>query len=866
MFTPTPPPTPTATLPAERAAPLAWVAALLAVVVAVLGLVVSASWPGALAGSMPLTPMSAASRDCGGVLAQVRLPDDVERMPGAAATAVGVDCLYRLDVAQPPPGSGLFIPGLVAHALVSVNGQVLMDTLGDTLEDTLGERPSAAAKGALPPLPQRAERIVRLQVPDAAWQAGSNRIEIRAAGARAVLLSRVYLGPMAEVRRQHLWRMLGVVVGPSLVAAVIGTLGLCMLMLWSRRRDPLDAYFGIGTLSWAGHTFWTVSPWPLLAGVHVSVWWTALYAFWVCMLVIFCTRFARWHWPRFERGVWAFALATPVVLYAAAAADQLDNASSLWRLLLIGLVAVGVAAVLRASMQQPSIDRWLVAASGVVSLLFAAHDWSVSQTEGGDNPVYLVPYAGVVFVLFVMRMLIDRYVSAAGALEQLNTRLEQRVAEQGLALTQAVDDMRAARDAAEDADRAKTRFLAAASHDLRQPAHALSLYMAALRSEPLPPPQEELVQRMSGSLSALESMFSLLLDISQIEGGGLVPAPEVFEIAPLLRRLAEEFAPQLEARGLRLGLRLPPAGTPCTCSDPVLVERVLRNLIANAAKYTEQGGVLIACRLRTALPATPARPGTPPKAGPAEHTRALALAPQWRIEIWDSGVGIAEADRTRVFEEFFQADNPGRDRARGLGLGLSIVRRLVRLLGLSIELRSRLGHGSCFALRLPQAAPLAALTAGADAGPGLASVEGMTVGLIEDDLAVRDAMRLLLRRWGCRVAEGADADELQQSLQALQALQTPQASGDGPPHPDVLLVDHRLQAGRHGGGEALRLFERWGTRVPLLVLSGEAQLQPLREGGQACMAKPVSPTLFRQWLAANRPAPPAANAAKEPTA
>lgn len=793
---------------------VAWVRIALPSVVAVFVTLVAASL-GQIASTATrasaVLSLDQAQRVCAGGTARITLPDQSLLRPRSPGP---IECRYRLSVADAARGSGLLIPDLAAHARIEINGHVVFDSFHDTSQ----------------PVPRSADRIVLIDVPDAIWSVGANLIDIRAAGPQRMSLSALYLGPLPEVRRLHRLRVFGVIVGPSLVAAVVGTVGMCMALLWARRRDPLYGYFGIGTLCWAVHTLWTVLPWSPLSGVHHTVWWTSLYSFFATMLVIFCVRFADWRSPRFERVLWTVALSAPVVLYAALSVDGLDLATDLWRLLLICLVGLGVFAVVRTSLKRPDMDKLLVVASGLASFAFGVRDWLTSESDGGNNPIYLVPYAGLVFVVFVVRMLIDRFAHAEEQLEVINAELEQRVASQNTELRDAMEKMRQARDAAEAADHAKTRFLAAASHDLRQPAHALALYMAALRSERLDPTQADLVQRMSGSLSALETMFNMLLDMSRIDAGALTPAAKTFAIEPMLRQLAEEFAPQAEAQGLRLALRLPSSTAAFAHSDPVLVERIVRNLLANAVKYTSRGGILVACRLRRAC-----SPGNV-----HAHTSR-----HWRIEVWDTGVGIADHDKRRVFEEFFQVDNPDRDRAKGLGLGLSIVHRLVKLLGLNLLLYSRPGRGSCFALCLPQATVCAAVPAALPPAIATAAVAGMTVGMIEDDMEVRDAMRTLLQRWGCTVVEGADADELELHVNETDCLSLP----------DALLVDHRLRAGKTGPAEANVLFERWEARAPMLIVTGESDLEEIKAAGYACLAKPVSPALLRNWLASIRKPP-----------
>jgi len=766
--------------------------------------------------------LAQAQRSCGtGPVQEVSLPDEVKL---GRDDSEPVECNYRLRFNGEPRGFGIFIPRLSAHAIVDVNANEM----------------SNSALDPMLPNPRSVDRIVLLEVPEALWHTGDNTIEIHASGPRVIALSKVQIGPIEQLKREHRARVLSVVIGPSLVAAVVGTLGLCMVLLWVRRRDGLYGYFGAGTFFWGLHTLWTVSPWSPINGSHLTVWWTSLYTCFVAMLIIFCVRFAEWDWPKLERALWVIPVVAPIVMYASIAWDKLGLASELVRLLLLGMVGLGVIAVIRASIRRLDVDKALVLASAIASFGFGVHDWLAELRDDGDNPIYLVPYAGLIFVVFVVRMLIDRFARTTQQLEVMNTELGQRVATQTAELHDAVEKMREARDAAEAADHAKTRFLAAASHDLRQPAHALALYMAALRSERLEPTQADLVERMSGSLSALETMFNMLLDVSRIDAGALTPVGTTFAIEPMLRQLAEEFAPQAEAQGLRLALRLPSAtaATPAFAhSDRLLVERIVRNLLANAVKYTFRGGVLLACRRRSTWPAN----------------SAAAPAPaHWRIEVWDTGVGLGEADKQRVFEEFFQVDNPSRDRAKGLGLGLSIVHRLVKLLGLHLILYSRLGRGTCFTLYLPQASSSGAAAVERSPVAPASSVAGLTVGVIEDDIEVRDAMRILLQRWGCRVVEGADADDLELHVNEADCLILPEA----------ILVDQRLGAGKTGPEEAGLLFERWGTEIPMLVVTGESDLALIKAAGHACLAKPISPTLLRNWLASVRvlPSDPATTA------
>lgn len=741
-------------------------------------------------------------RSCGSGWVKTKLPDEVD----APAPGAGVTCRYLFRVAKPVPGQGIFLPGLLAHMKLQVNGQTVADTLRE----------------AASTLPRSFNRIVLVEVPDSAWADGANVIELTASGTTFFSVSRLHLGPLPALRRLHHWKVLGVVIGPAIVASILGTLGLCMLLLWRRRREALFGYFAAGNLAWAAHTLWTVLPWSPLSGIHHTVWWTSLYTFFVVMLIVFCIRFADWRWPRLEHALLGVAGAAPLVLYGSAALGGLSFAAELWRLLLVGLVGMGALAVARAVLFRRSVNRSLILMAGCAAFTFGIHDWLTSVYRGGDNPIYLVPYAGLPFAVFVVHLLMDRFVQGAEQLERMNVVLGQRVASQNAELQQTMEQMRQARDAAQAADQAKTRFLAAASHDLRQPAHALALYMAALRTEQLRPNQAELVQRMSGSLAALEAMFNMLLDISRIDAGALIPATKPFALEPVLRQLADEFAPQAEARGLRLSVRLPKDTSAHVHSDPMLVARILRNLLTNAIKYTGSGGILLACRMRTA------------------SQRAGQQRPQWRVEVWDTGVGISLANQTRIFDEFFQVDGSGRDHAKGLGLGLSIVRRLADLLDHPLEMGSREGRGSCFALRLPSASGRAQGTA-VPASTDVTPIQGMKIGVIEDDVEVRHAMRELLGRWGCQVFEGSDA----QSLLACLLQEDHQAQLD------ALLIDYRLAEGKIGPQEAKAFSDRWRS-MRTLIITGESELEAVTASGIEWLAKPVSPALLWHWLASLR--------------
>jgi signal transduction histidine kinase len=363
--------------------------------------------------------------------------------------------------------------------------------------------------------------------------------------------------------------------------------------------------------------------------------------------------------------------------------------------------------------------------------------------------------------------------------------------------------------ALEQASQARSRFLAMASHDLRQPIHALALYLAALREDVDTPGPRELVVRASRTVDSLANMFEELLDLSRLEAGTVVAEPRPCSLYALVTRLAEEYRARAP-EGLELVVHIPKhnkheAGDALT--DPLLAERILRNLIDNAVKYTGRGRVLLAIRRH-------------------EHN--------WRVEVRDNGPGIGEADCARIFEEFYQVS--ATETAQGLGLGLAIVHRLCRLLGHPIEVRSRLGVGSVFAVTIPRSERAA--EAVAEVLPrGEAS---LNLVLIDDDAEVRDSMHMLLTRWGHRVAAAADTGELVLSQGFV---------------PDAIVADLRLAAGRSGIDEIAHLRSRLGQHLPALVVTGESDAERLRAiqaSGLPWLAKPVRPVRLRSWLAGVR--------------
>lgn len=371
----------------------------------------------------------------------------------------------------------------------------------------------------------------------------------------------------------------------------------------------------------------------------------------------------------------------------------------------------------------------------------------------------------------------------------------------GIVLSRRLREVKAQRDRAWRTDRDKSRFLAIASHDLRQPVHALGLFAATLLRRLNQTPHEPLVRNLVQGVDGLEQSFAALLDISRLDGGSLVAHSETFALRDMFRRLHMQYGGQAEFAGL--ALRFSPGGKVVT-SDPQMLERIVGNLVQNAIKYTPSGGVAVVARTGKGCV---------------------------RIEVWDTGRGIAAAALPRIFDEFYQAGRSERDRTQGLGMGLAIVKRLALLLGHQVAVVSTPGRGTVFSVSVPFGSlpGIQEEVAPSDTLPMTLSRPYLVL-VVDDEEPIREGLRLLLQSWGLQAVTAADATQAEHAVLALEG------------RIDLVLSDYYLGEGADGLSLISRIRGLCGRRVPAVVITGDAALSAHTERPDVpVLIKPVQP-------------------------
>lgn len=482
-----------------------------------------------------------------------------------------------------------------------------------------------------------------------------------------------------------------------------------------------------------------------------------------------------------------------------------------WLLLLFGAATVWGAGPLLLLMDNPSAGILLT------GLFLAAASLSAPLVVAWRNAVHLslIPALAPLLIMLMLgslsggpaASLLLAFLAAAFLLVLERLTLAQN---DSLALLLAarfrnedlVRQLRSQVDVAARANQEKTRFVASAAHDLRQPLHALGMFCATLDQRLQDTPERPLVRNMMSAIESLEDSFGAMLDISRLDAGVVQPLPQIFPIRDIFRRLYQQFGGDAEARNLALRFR---ATRRVVQSDPLLLERVLANLVQNALRYTRNGGVLVTAR---------------------RYRGAVAL------EVWDTGPGIADDMKEMIFREFYQIDNPERDRSRGLGMGLAIVQRICHLLDHPLDLRSRVGKGSVFRVVVPVGDITAVDATIPEATLPARKLGIVTVLLIDDERSIREATRELLKPMHVDVIAAATISE---AVELAKGSQVPI---------DMILSDWRLR-GQENGVEAVKAVRAiTGEATPAMLVTGDTSTDLLKrahQSGLVVLHKPLQP-------------------------
>lgn len=523
--------------------------------------------------------------------------------------------------------------------------------------------------------------------------------------------------------------------------------------------------------AWVAAAFALTSDWtpPQLAWAAAALTWAALLGL------------ARRSWVR-KRSGWQLGAGLLLTLLLAMAPLALDDGAARMPLLWAhGLFSLALAAAV--GPHRPSMG--MVALFALLASLCAG--------------VEMLPY-GLAFALLCV------------ASAQRARRSWGSVLARSMASSDRLRQMERNRDAALRRDRDKSRFLAIASHDLRQPVHALGLFAATLHKRLSATPDGALTSNLVRSIEGLERSFNALLDLSRLDEGVIPTHVQAFMVGDLFRRLHMQYGGQAELSGL--SLRFSPGGK-AVVSDAQLLERILGNLIQNALRYTAQGGVAVVART----------------------TRS-----HLNLEVWDTGCGIGEEDLAQIFDEFYQVGRGERDRSQGLGMGLAIVKRLTLLLGHQLEVVSTPGRGSMFRVGVPRSSLVGAdeESGAVDTLPMVPEAVGAEMVLvIDDEESIREGLVMLLQEWGYQVVAAANGDEAERALFALEG------------RVDVVLSDLHLGPGPGGNEVVASLRRLCGRQIPAILVTGDTagpQLKTVTGGPDPVLFKPVQAKALRNAL------------------
>ncbi len=651
--------------------------------------------------------------------------------------------------------------------------------------------------------PQRRPAPALVAVPPALWKEGENLIEIASDGGVRAGLSTVRLGEFVLVEKVFQSRRMTREILPQALNAAAAGLSLFALLTWWQRRkaaseDALLYFAAIGLVASIRNLAYVLVQSQVPRNVSDALLFL-LQVLSVVWLGLFCVSYSGARVPRFKQALKALGLAAVPAAVLVSQTGWVEPLRQYVYPLLIIVVLISLGVVVRTALtRRRRLDVGLVLCVAML-LGVGVHDYLYQQGHTSVMDGFWLVYALPVFILAISIALLRRVADALGQVEHLNLVLERRVAERTHELEQVT--------------RAKERFLAAASHDLRQPLFGIGLEVALLNAQPLQVEARAHVGRLQLALQGMDRMFGQLLDFSRLESTRVKVQLQACSLADLFTEVAHHHAVAAQDKGLEFYLR--PSARWVT-ADPVLLNQVVRNLVANAIRYTAQGRVWVGARY----------------AGPG----------QVRIEVRDTGPGIPAEQQRAIFSEFTRLARVVRTEPAGIGLGLSIARRSAKLMQAHLKLTSQVGCGSCFSITFPEAL--------ANLGPASAPIEqseselealnlkGRVVWVLEDHLQARQALCSILAKWQAEVLDFADAAALREHLQ-----QNFQESGLlGSPH----LVLSDLHLPDELGSEVARALRLRWAGLPVLILTADDSaptqevLEELACEGVASLRKPFT--------------------------
>jgi len=638
-----------------------------------------------------------------------------------------------------------------------------------------------------------------IEVPGRLLKAGANTIDIEIQAVQQGGMSPAVMAPKAQLQHDHV--MLRLLSRDALVVLNLIWIAFSLfvvLLWWMRRQEAAAGLFGLLVLvgGLRNCRYFITEDLGLSVGVESWLYFVA-HVVTGCLQGWFVMALVERHVTWFSRTLWAVLIGFPLLGLLALPFDPdlrytrgylqgaliLSLTPSIW---LMGQWVLRER--LRSSMHTGLAAGW------AALLVAGLHDFIFGRVIGQVNfdhwMSWMIPLASPSFVL----MVVQRVAKAFNDIEEANQQLEHKVAERTRELAAA--------------NAAKSHFLASASHDLRQPVAAIGLITDLLRVQVTDPKVRSLADRLTRAVRSMESLLKGLLDLSRLDSGVVEVQRQRVQLQTLLDAVASHEAEAARQKGLSLRVRRTPA---LVWTDPVLLEQVLRNLVGNAIRHTQHGGVLVGVRR---------------KGGPGAV---------WEVQVWDTGPGIRPEDQPRIFEAFVQLGNPGRERSQGLGLGLAIVQRAANLLQHPLRVQSQVGRGSCFAVCLPSAAPSASPTAAPAPDAALSQLDGRRVLVIEDDEALGESLVLWLRNWGLDAVAG-------HSLGWVQA--------QAPQHWDMVVSDHRLPDG--SGRDVIQHLRGHQPGLPALIITGDTSPQQLAElaaSGLPVLHKPFRADKLKALLA-----------------